>query len=96
MREVKTMGVLDIFRSKDNPGKIAKERLKLVLVSDRMIGVSSATMMENLRNDIIQVLSKYMDIDEMDIDLQITKAEGDTGHTLSANVPVKNLKKSSD
>lgn len=84
------MSVLNFFK-KNNSGNLAKERLKLVLVSDRIS--SSTTIMDNLRADIIAVISKYMDIDEMDIDLQIRKDETDDSHTFSANIPVKNLKK---
>ena len=87
------MSVLDFFR-KDNSKNVAKERLKLVLISDRIS--SSTAIMEKLRADILEVISKYMEIDEMEIDLQITKDEHEEGHRFSANIPVKNIKNNTD
>ena len=54
------MGLMDLFR-KTNSGEVAKDRLKLLLVSDR--ANCSPEMMELIKNDIIKVISKYMDID---------------------------------
>ena len=54
------MGLMDIFRKKSS-GDVAKDRLKLLLVSDR--ADCSPDVMEAIKNDIIQVISKYMEID---------------------------------
>ena len=54
------MSFADFFRKK-NSGNIAKDRLKLVLVSDR--ANFSPEVMELIKNDIIHVISKYMEID---------------------------------
>ena len=54
------MGLMDLFKRKSS-GDIAKDRLKLVLVSDR--ANCSPDVMEMIKNDIIQVISKYMEID---------------------------------
>ena len=48
-----------IFRR--NSKDVAKDRLKLLLISDRTD--CSAEMLEMIKNDIIQVISKYMEID---------------------------------
>ena len=48
-----------IFRR--NSKEVAKDRLKLLLVSDRTD--CSADMLEMIKNDIIQVISRYMEID---------------------------------
>ncbi len=55
------------------PKILLKDRLKLLLVSDRA-GCSSEVM-ELMKNDIISVISKYMEIDEEELDIQITKDE---------------------
>ena len=47
----------DFFRKKSS-GETAKDRLKLVLVSDR--SSCSPEIMERIKNDIIEVLSKYV------------------------------------
>ncbi len=89
------MGLMDIFKKK-NSGDIAKDRLKLLLISDR--ANCSPEVMEKIKNDIIQVISKYMEIDPEGLDIQITQteSEGDNGTVpaLYANIPIKDLKHS--
>lgn len=87
------MGLMDLFRKKSS-GEIAKDRLKLLLVSDR--ANCSPELMEQIKNDIIQVISKYMDIDAQGLDIQITETESDSNNgkvpALFANIPIKDLK----
>ena len=89
------MGLMDFFKKK-NSGDIAKDRLKLLLVSDR--ATCSPDVMEAIKNDIIAVISKYMEIDSEGLDIQITQteSEGDNGKVpaLYANIPIKDLKHS--
>ena len=63
------MGLFDFF-SKNKSGNVAKDRLKLLLVSDR--ANCSPEVMEAIKNDIIKVISKYMDVDTDALDIQIT------------------------
>lgn len=87
------MGLLDLFKKK-NSGDVAKDRLKLLLVSDR--ANCSPEIMEMIKNDIIEVISKYMDIDAEGLDIQITQTESEgnngTVPALFANIPIKELK----
>lgn len=89
------MGFMDIFKKK-NSGDVAKDRLKLLLVSDR--ADCSPDVMEAIKNDIIQVISKYMEIDAEGLDIQITQTESEvhngTVPALYANIPIKDLKHS--
>ena len=89
------MGFMDIFKRK-NSGDVAKDRLKLLLVSDR--ADCSPDVMEAIKNDIIQVISKYMEIDSEGLDIQITQTESETNNgtvpALFANIPIKDLKHS--
>lgn len=90
------MGLMDLFKKKTS-GDIAKDRLKLLLVSDR--ANCSPDVMEMIKNDIIQVISKYMEIDAEGLDIQITQteSEGNNGNVpaLYANIPIKDMKHSS-
>ena len=90
------MGFMDFFKKK-NSGNVAKDRLKLLLISDR--ADCSPDVMENIKNDIIQVISKYMEIDAEELDIQITQTESEGGNgtvpVLCANIPVKDLRKRS-
>lgn len=90
------MGFMDIFKKKSS-GDVAKDRLKLLLVSDR--ADCSPDVMMAIKNDIIQVISKYMEIDAEGLDIQITQTESETSNgtvpALYANIPIKDLKHSS-
>ena len=50
-------------------------------------------LMEQMKNDIIQVISKYVDIDTEGLDIKVTKTELDetsgTVNALLANIPIK-------
>ena len=87
------MGLFDLFKKK-NSGDVAKDRLKLPLVSDR--ANCSPDVMELIKNDIINVISKYMIIDTDGLDIQITQTESDSNNgmvpALSANIPIKDMK----
>ncbi|MCL2592303.1 MAG: cell division topological specificity factor MinE [Defluviitaleaceae bacterium] len=90
---------MDLFkffsRNKGSSKDVAKDRLKLILVHDR---VNCGTqVLEMLKNDIIKVISNYMEIDEEGLDIQISQADSEnTGEklpTLYANIPIKSMKK---
>ena len=87
------MGLIDLFRKKSS-GDVAKDRLKLLLVSDR--ANCSPDVMEMIKNDIIQVISKYMEIDAEGLDIQITQTESEgsngTVPALFANIPILDMK----
>ena len=87
------MGLMDLFKKKSS-GDVAKDRLKLLLVSDR--ANCSPEMMEMIKNDIIQVISKYMDIDTDSLNIQITETESDSDNgsvpALYANIPIRDMK----
>lgn len=86
------MGLMDFFKKKSS-GDIAKDRLKLLLISDR--ANCSPEVMEMIKNDIIQVISKYMEIDAEGLDIQITQTESDGNNgnvpALYANIPIKDM-----
>lgn len=80
---------------KQKSGSIAKDRLKLVLIHDR--ANCNTDLLEMMKNDIMQVIAKYMDIDEaagMDINIsQTTDDDNKTVPVLYANIPIKNMRK---
>ena len=86
------MGIMDLFRKKTS-SDIAKDILKLLLVSDR--ANCSPETMELIKNDIIKVIAKYMEIDSEGLDIQITQTESDGNNgsvpALIANIPIKEL-----
>lgn len=83
------MGFLSRFFKVGNSKKDAKERLQVVLIHDR--ADISAGMMENLRRDIISVISNYMDIAEDGIELELEKDRSSVA--LVANIPIVRVKR---
>jgi cell division topological specificity factor len=64
--------------------EIAKDRLRLVLVQDR-VNLSSEKMNE-LKDDLIKVISKYVEIDRDGIEISLTQSARQS--RLTANIPV--------
>ena len=72
----------------------AKERLHLVLMQDR--ANVSADFLDMMRKEIIEVIKKYIDVDENDIDVRLTNRTNEDGTTgapaLYANIPIAGIK----
>jgi len=72
----------------------AKERLHLVLMQDR--ANVSADFLELMKQEIIEVIKKYIEVDEGAIDVRLTNKPNDDGTTgapaLYANIPIMNIK----
>ena len=90
------MAFADFFKKKSS-SNVAKDRLKMVLVSDR--ANCSPEIMEQIKNDIIQVISKYVEIDIEGLDIKIEQTESESMNgmvpALFANIPIKDMKHSS-
>lgn len=72
----------------------AKERLHLVLMQDR--ANVSAEFLALMKQEIIEVIKKYIEVDEGQIDVKLTNQEKDDGTTgapvLYANIPIIAMK----
>lgn len=70
----------------------AKDRLKLVLMQDR--ASVSPDFFEMMKKEIIDVIKKYIEIDEEALEVELTRGieEGLDGPALYANIPIKNVK----
>lgn len=85
------MDFFKIFsRKKEKSKNVARERLKLVLVHDR--SEFSPQFLEKIKEDIINVISKYAEIDEEELDIKLTKMKKDKDEgsmsALVANIPI--------
>ena len=76
-------------RTQDGSKKIAKERLKLVLVHDR--ASVSPQLVDRMREDMIRVISEYMEGQEEEIEIQLSRTDGSV--SLTANIPVVKMKR---
>ena len=70
----------------------AKERLKLVLYQDR--ASVSPDYFEMMKKELVEVIKKYVDIDEELMEVELTRLfeDGLDGPALVANIPIKNFK----
>jgi cell division topological specificity factor len=71
-------------RGEPTSREIAKDRLRLVLVQDRVN--LSAEKMNELKDDLIKVISKYVEIDRDGIEIALTQSARQS--RLTANIPV--------
>ena len=81
------MSVFDFFKKKPSSSNTAKSRLQLALVSDRT--GCSPEIMEKIKNDIIDVLRKYIeiDLDGLDINIQTKNENGELTGRFSTSRP---------
>ena len=94
-------GIANFFKklmkseAKQTPSKeTAKERLHLVLMQDR--ANVSADFLELMKQEIIEVIKKYIEVEESAIDVRLTKEVKEDGTqgapSLYANIPILNIK----
>ncbi len=73
----------------EGSGAKAKDRLRIVLIHDRTD--ISPQLLDSLREEIVSVLSKYMDIDNDKIEIDLDRDE--KAVALVANIPVLRIKR---
>ncbi|MGL6114068.1 cell division topological specificity factor MinE [Cetobacterium sp. SF1] len=79
------------FLGKEKSGNIAKDRLKFVLIHDR--SMISPRVLDDMRDEIIAVISKYVDIDRDSLNIEVSQCENNERKTtLVANIPIKGSK----
>lgn len=67
----------------------AKTRLRLVLVQDR--ATLSPGLMEQLKEDLIAVITKYVEVDQSNMRVDFDKTDGSVA--IVASIPVKEVKR---
>lgn len=89
----------NIFKSEQkeiNSKVAAKERLQLVLMQDR--ANVSADFLDLMREEIIEVIKKYITVDEKEIDVRLINKANEDGTNgapaLVANIPIVSVKNS--
>ena len=84
-----------VFNRKKS-SQVAKDRLKLVLIYDRAGTTSNDDMINMIKKDIMAVISKYVEIDEseFEIDFKNVQNEEEEGVSsqLAMNIPIKKIK----
>ncbi|MBO5083188.1 MAG: cell division topological specificity factor MinE [Lachnospiraceae bacterium] len=86
--------IFSVFKRKKS-SDVAKDRLKILLISDRVN--CSPEVLERIKADIAEVISKYMKIDVNTMEIQISKTgmksiNNTKTPTLYANIPILDLR----
>lgn len=87
------MRLPNLFRKKSSR-EVAKDRLKILLISDRVN--CSPEVMDMIKQDIAKVISRYMMIDTDNMEIQISKSSmkgRGKNPSLYANIPILDLHK---
>lgn len=87
------MGLFSSLGNKAKPKDVAKDRLRLILIHDR--GEIPTETLDKMRDEILEVLSKYIEIQSDDVEIAVTKSdciEGDSASALVANIPIKGVR----
>lgn len=89
------MGILRLL-GRNNSGEIARKRLKLLLASDR--AGCSPDILEMIRTDLLHAVSRYMEVKEEDVIVQMirTLPDGRKTPALYATILVHNIKQSKE
>lgn len=86
---------MDLFKqlfSKSSAKEVASDRLKLILIHDR--ATLSPDLLDNIRNDILKCLAKYVEIDDGEVDVKMASKDDipDGSPALIASIPIKRIK----
>jgi cell division topological specificity factor len=76
------------FFGKPSSGATAKERLRLVLLSDHLS--LAPDVVEALKHDLIEVISRYVDVDAMNCDVTFEQQEKQVA--MLANIPILGMR----
>ena len=81
------LGIITNLFKKENSKDDAKNRLKLVLIQDRAMLPSG--VLENMKDDILKVLSKYVEIEKSKLNIEVCPYHEDPSKiALVANIPI--------
>jgi cell division topological specificity factor len=72
-------------RREPSSGRVAKERLRLVLTQDRA-GISPV-LLDTLKDEIIMVISRHLDVDVESV--QVSVSQNNRESSLVADIPLK-------
>ena len=80
------------WRNPEKSGEDAKRRLKFIIAHDRA-GIGE-DVLELMRRDIVEVVSRYVDIDPDEMEFSLESDQRMTA--LIANLPIRRLKRPSN
>lgn len=76
-------------REQTGSGHAAKERLRLVLVHDR--ASVAPELLDMLKEDLLQVISRYLEVDSAGLAVALERSEDSVA--LVANIPIRRVRR---
>ncbi|WP_407276653.1 cell division topological specificity factor MinE [Halothiobacillus sp. DCM-1] len=85
------MGLLDMFRARSKPtAHLAKERLQILIAHERNQGAhGESDYLPRLKNDLLEVIRKYVVVDDRAVQVQIERHDGMDMLELNITLPEK-------
>jgi len=84
------------FFTRQKTGTVAKDRLQVLLKIDRQhTSTLSEDLMEKLKEELMAVINKYVEIEVAELDMKIERSTDNAGRIVSAlvaNIPIKHAK----
>lgn len=91
---------LKLFSSDKSSGNVAKDRLQVLLKMDReSTSAIPEDILEKLREELMQVINKYLEIEQEELDVKFernTNNDGRVSTALVANIPISKAKVKSE
>ncbi len=88
------MDKMKLFNNGGGSKEVARGRLESVLTNDR-VNVSPQ-LLDMMKNDIVKVISNYMEINYEELDIKVVRAKAGESNsmvsTIVANIPIKKVK----
>lgn len=86
------ISILEWFRRRSGTGKIAANRLKMVVLHDRVS--VTPQYLDLLKGDMLRTISEYMVVDDENMHIELSRKEDgeDMRSVLTINVPILQVK----
>ena len=80
-------GLLSYFKKRNNSAAIARDRLSVLIASDRHFDSGSTSFLPQMREEILAVIAKYIDIDRNEVKVMMERNDGID--MLEIDIPLK-------
>lgn len=79
--------ILNRFLRKKAPAQVAKERLQIIIAHERNRKSNKPDYLEKLQREIVEVIAKYVDIDQNQVHVQLQRSGGSAVLELNVAMP---------
>lgn len=83
------MNLLNLFSRKDKSASVAKNRLQILLAHERTESGPDASLVSKLREDILEVIKKHIEIDPEAVHVEMDRTGEVTTLGIDIELPVK-------